>query len=518
MASWTGYPKEIATGNSVDKKFICNRCGNILREPVQATCGDRFCRGCVEVLFQDGAEQKECPRPNCMDEDDSTQRSVISKAEIFPDNAIKREINRMKVHCINKDCKWNGKFKEYESHFPICEFRMATCAACGSEVKMNEMERHLRDVCPKAQLQCSDCGNLITREDWEQHQVSHRSVLCPACPSGTTVDREAFHDHFNRERHSTYVFHALHSSSTEIQRVATELALIKDDILARVQLLDEKIVAINAGGGSSSGVLNPDQRVRQLFEQMSKSLNDRVDTKTGTFEGIANTLHRELDKVISAIEKLENHRRNMKDVVDSSAQRINALEQTLRVRESKIIELEQKLMDNNPLVSYNGVFIWKFTDFLRKQQEAQQGRNVSHYSTPFFTSRFGYKMCARLYPNGDGMGKGTHLSVFFVVMKGEYDALQEWPFKQRVTFCLLNQERGSHVVDSFRPDPTSSSFRRPQNNMNIASGCPLFVRLDALVSPGNGLLKDDTVFLKIIVDSTDIRDPSSPLDSTAAKA
>lgn len=42
------------------------------------------------------------------------------------------------------------------------------------------------------------------------------------------------------------------------------------------------------------------------------------------------------------------------------------------------------------------------------------------------------KMCARVYLNGDGMGKGTHLSLFFVVMRGEYDALLPWPFKQKV--------------------------------------------------------------------------------------
>ncbi|KAJ7372402.1 hypothetical protein OS493_019854, partial [Desmophyllum pertusum] len=31
----------------------------------------------------------------------------------------------------------------------------------------------------------------------------------------------------------------------------------------------------------------------------------------------------------------------------------------------------------------------------------------------FLHSRYGYKMCARLYLNGNGMGRGTHISVFF---------------------------------------------------------------------------------------------------------
>ena len=45
-------------------------------------------------------------------------------------------------------------------------------------------------------------------------------------------------------------------------------------------------------------------------------------------------------------------------------------------------------------------------------------------------------MCTRLYLNGDGMGKGTHVSLFFVVMRGAYDALLKWPFRQKVFSSL----------------------------------------------------------------------------------
>lgn len=41
-------------------------------------------------------------------------------------------------------------------------------------------------------------------------------------------------------------------------------------------------------------------------------------------------------------------------------------------------------------------------------------------------------MCLRLYLNGDGTGRGTHLSLFFVVMRGKCDALLKWPFCQKV--------------------------------------------------------------------------------------
>ena len=111
-------------------------------------------------------------------------------------------------------------------------------------------------------------------------------------------------------------------------------------------------------------------------------------------------------------------------------------------------------------------------------------------------------MCARIYLNGDGMGRGTHISVFFVVMRGQYDALLRWPFRQKVTFMLMDQDNVEHVIDAFRPDPSSSSFQRPRRETNIASGCPMFCPLTELNN--HAYVRDDTMFLKIIVDTSDL--------------
>lgn len=156
--------------------------------------------------------------------------------------------------------------------------------------------------------------------------------------------------------------------------------------------------------------------------------------------------------------------------------------------------------------SYNGVLIWKIRDYKRRKQEAVMGKTLSLYSQPFYTGYFGYKMCARVYLNGDGMGKGTHLSLFFVIMRGEYDALLPWPFKQKVTLMLMDQGSSRrHLGDAFKPDPNSSSFKKPTGEMNIASGCPVFVAQTVLE---NGTyIKDDTIFIKVIVDTSDLPDP-----------
>ena len=71
---------------------------------------------------------------------------------------------------------------------------------------------------------------------------------------------------------------------------------------------------------------------------------------------------------------------------------------------------------------------------------------VSHCKRPnsvdsrYYVSRNGYKMCIRAYLNGDGSGYKTHLSLFFVLMKGEYDALLRWSFDYKVSMILVGKE------------------------------------------------------------------------------
>jgi len=67
--------------------------------------------------------------------------------------------------------------------------------------------------------------------------------------------------------------------------------------------------------------------------------------------------------------------------------------------------------------NYDGVLVWKIGDYAERRRQALDGRVLSLYSQPFYTSRYGYKMCARVYLNGDGAGRNTHLSLFFVVMQ-----------------------------------------------------------------------------------------------------
>ena len=199
------------------------------------------------------------------------------------------------------------------------------------------------------------------------------------------------------------------------------------------------------------------------------------------------------------------------ELASLSLARLSNLEKRYEEMERQVTRLkvhvsEMELQLQASLAStYNGSFMWRIPDLAKRKRDAIDGRITSLYSPPFYTAKNGYKMCIRVYLNGDGMGHKTHLSLFFVLMKGEFDALLKWPFENKVSLILVDQNHRKHLVQTFKPTPESSSFQRPISDMNVASGCPQFCKLSVL--DDENYTKDDVLFIKCIVDTTHIFHP-----------
>ena len=263
---------------------------------------------------------------------------------------------------------------------------------------------------------------------------------------------------------------------------------LQDALEQRVELLDDQREShIDRYGGRIEVLEHQSGELSTTLTQ----LQARVDTaKSGITSGYGTETHAGLHSLTAVanaggFSALQMKVGELEHGVDGALS--SSLDQELRIQ----------LLER---ATYDGVLLWKIDDFDHRRKEAVDGVTLSLYSTPFYTSRHGYKMCARVYLNGDGVGKTTHLSFFFVIMRGPYDALLPWPFRQKVTLTLLNQAGKKHVADSFMPDPHSSSFQRPgRKDMNIASGCPMFVRIEHLLN--GGFVKDDCVYLRVVVDT-----------------
>ena len=118
----------------------------------------------------------------------------------------------------------------------------------------------------------------------------------------------------------------------------------------------------------------------------------------------------------------------------------------------------------------------------------------------------GYKMFVRAHLDGDGIGKSTHLSLFFVVGRGNFDTLLRWPFSQRVTMTILDQLSGRHndVTEMLRPDRSSTVLQRPTGDSTAATGFPKFLPLTSLDNPQSVFVRENAMFIRIAVDCRDI--------------
>ncbi|CAF4887169.1 unnamed protein product, partial [Rotaria sp. Silwood1] len=261
---------------------------------------------------------------------------------------------------------------------------------------------------------------------------------------------------------------------------------------------------VDVGQGASSSITtttneNISTQMQEVYETLNilasgiQTLND--DTQRLSSESI---------RLQSSIESVTQEFSSLKLSIQEQSSFLDGVKPNQEILQQDVASLKQKV-DDMQYVSYDGTLIWKITNFHEKMMDAQSERQTSIYSPPFYSSSTGYKMRARLYLNGDGNARRTHMSLFFVLMRGPNDAILKFPFNYKVTFCLYDQTpQQRHIIDSFRPDIKSNSFQRPRSEMNIASGIPKFFPLTMIQQEGNPYVREDTMFIKVMVDFGDM--------------
>ena len=292
-------------------------------------------------------------------------------------------------------------------------------------------------------------------------------------------------------------------SQRELERYVKELEnVLKEngDLKSRLVEQEERIRVLESSRQTGPLLSAASVHDSTFTKELSRRMNNE-EAKTADLEILfaeGNRLNEELQRQVATIARDQEA---SKGTISRLQRQFESMSHSLALRNVMMTDLDD-FVRQQEVSSQDGTLVWKISNFAKRRQDAISESQTSFYSPCFYTSRYGYKMCARIYLNGDGIGKGTHISIFFVVMRGEYDALNRWPFRQKVTFMLLDQNSVEHVIDAFRPDPNSSSFQRPRREANIASGCPTFCPLSEINN--HGYVLDDVMFVKVIVDTADL--------------
>ena len=419
---------------------------------------------------------------------------IIFTFQYFADRFVKREISKLAVICPFSEagCDWEGKFGEYESHISLCVYATISCEYCTKSVCRDHLKSHkiscpcMPKQCPLAVIGCS--SSSMSNESFQQHmQESHSEHLGRLVVHIASIEKKLNLQECDSKCH---LVRPTWKNVVEADGPTTISSVRHDSGLGR---------SMNSMHGKTN------HSVMAGLQSMESSRSDSV--------GVYTSVQTQLESMVTEqMRSFQDEVRNSfvaelrakEEEINQLKVSITKLEKQLR---SKSAELEDRdfrlsLIENS---NHDGSMIWKIPQFSQRKADAENGKYTSIFSLPFYSGRYGYKMCLRLYIMGDGIGKGTHLSLFFVVMRGEFDNILQWPFTHKVTFKLINQAGGRDIVDSFQPDPLSSSFRKPKSDMNIASGCPRFVSHTELER--GGFIVDDTVFIKCNVDTTTMRHP-----------
>ena len=180
------------------------------------------------------------------------------------------------------------------------------------------------------------------------------------------------------------------------------------------------------------------------------------------------------------------------------------LKKDINLLNSKVINIEDQNFELNKTVAdmekktLNGELLWKIDKLDFRMAQAKLGKVAALHSAPCYTKQYEYKYCVRLYLQGDGEGRGTHISIFFVVMKSEFDELLRWPMRKQVIIQLVNlRNEADSVIETFFSNTRLSSFQRPTENMNVAVEYPRLISIEQFLN--SGFVKDNSTFIKVTV-------------------
>ncbi|XP_006890750.1 PREDICTED: TNF receptor-associated factor 1 [Elephantulus edwardii] len=383
------------------------------------------------------------------------------------------------------------------------EPRALCCAACLSENMRNCEDR----TCLKCQTDnphSVNPGKCLSQEK-DHPDLTEVEVGCPfadiGCSFKGTPKSLQEHEAASQTSHLNLLLDFMKQRKTPLDSGQESGPQVLERNLSDLQLQAAVEVAGDLEVDCYRAPCSEGQEELALQHFMKEKLLAELEEKLRVFENIVAVLNKEVEASHLALAASVHQSQLDCERILSLEQRVVELQQTLAQKDQALNKLEQSLHIMEE-ASFDGTFLWKITNVTRRCHESACGRTISLFSPAFYTAKYGYKLCLRLYLNGDGVGKRTHLSLFIVIMRGEYDALLPWPFRNKVTFMLLDQNNREHAIDAFRPDLSSASFQRPQSETNVASGCPLFFPLSKLQSPKHAYVKDDTMFLKCIVETS----------------
>ncbi|XP_057199153.1 TNF receptor-associated factor 5 isoform X4 [Triplophysa rosa] len=452
----------------LEQQFVCPSCSGLVLNPHQTGCGHIFCAQCIRTYVENG-EVSKCPLDNIS----------IKSEEIFQDNCCKRELRNLEVYCTNApDCTQRIPLCNLQDHLKACPYEHLKCSnsGCTDVLLRKNLLEHQRNVCSLRLEPCEHCGQSYPVSKLLDHQKT-------SCPEVEVQCSNKCPQMIKRHK-----MEQLQQDMLVQQGTLKDHSLVLGSLDRNISLCDSTLTTLQ----------------RSVEEQSLRicSMQHELEDLRGV---LGSELHDELPSLRASLDSL----RQQVAVTESLREHLGVLEQTCQ-RHTHLLDIHLEQLQFNEQrfhqlesTTFDGKLIWKVRDYWRWKEA---GTPVN--SMPFYTSRSGYKLSIRAYLGGDSSGRGTYLSLYVMIMRGDFDSLLPWPFCQNITLTLLDQSGSrNHASSTFTPDAISDSFCRPTSDSNVATGFPRFISHSDLEIPRNAVyVRDDTLFIKAKVDTTGLED------------
>ena len=334
--------------------------------------------------------------------------------------------------------------------------------------------------CPNKERGCQWQGSLGDAEKHADTSCDYQIVKCNNEHCNVKVERRQLAEHMQNGCFQR-MYKCPHCSEEDMNSKNNTTHLIK---------CEELPLPCPAGCGKHGLVR------RDMAQHLSEDCPDELVQCTFAIAGCQQVVKRK---------ELQEHLQDKDlhlDTVLLSHVSLTVLVQDLLYGSTPTIPLPlRRWLQDTPTCYPQPLCVIKMVEFQKKEDEDE-----AWFSDPVYSHFGGYKMCLRVDANGRGDGKGTHVSVYVFLLRGDNDNNLKWPFNGTIKVSLLNQlEDGQHhIVRLWPPDyhiPEDASGRVIQGERAASGfGKPQFIShkdLSYHADKNCHYLKDNTLFFRV---------------------
>ena len=503
--------------NPPPDRLLCNICQFPCRKAQQTReCSHLFCKSCINNWLMSFCTQSHaCP---------VCQKEPFT---IFHELKDDHEIKTLQVYCPNKSdgCAWTGELGSITGH--KLSQKCTPCDKCNAIIHYTDIINHL-GTCPCYCLYCDITADrkVIRIEHKEKY---HKFLLtCFNKYGQDRIPQDNTDEHKKvcpeMTEHIRLTFQATKTTTTILSQLHNDIRALHNDM--PFSNLHKDVVEVH-------------ENVSDLHKEFHKEFSElRKECKGVSRQGAQLKIAKRWDNMLVSLIRshltvivlcvmvailLQSYFTITPDLDDTQPELVEKSKYIDKQPLVKLTQTGRHLLSLSESVIRGNESLWslilfvtsemldqvapailKMVDFAKSRQMKEDW-----YSEPFLAFNEGYQVCLRVYADGFGDGKGTHVSVFLHVMKGAHDDNLEqsghWPLRGTFIIELLNQlsDKDHHsrkIVFNTHTDDDNTKRVTKGNRAIVGWGLHQFISLstlDLLHNNDNGYFKNDTLYFRV---------------------